>query len=231
MRSHSRSRNCVLAVRRPLSCSSACKESTDPARSPVPVRTAMVQSIAIGQQRTVLGQHRSLFASGPRFPVRRLYRSCSPGEEPERWNAKYRSGRLRAEGNRSCRGTRTELSRQTPAGQRAVSAPRRSMRRPSSALTESRHFIQSQSATKPDYDSAQAQLASTTASVSGAKADVSEATDGSWLLLAAGAVRWLDRRSQRRCRQLGRSRDQRLFHRKYAIRKSGVRRSGYVRAG
>jgi RND family efflux transporter MFP subunit len=154
----------------------ACKESTAPGKSPVPVRTAMVQDIAVGNSVRYsasivpYSQVDLAFQSGGYVDRILQMKSAGGGMRNVDQGDFVRKGTVLAVvREQSYRDKLQQASAQLSRAQAEYEKAKLSFDRVSA-------LYQSQSATKPDFDSAQAQLDSTTAAVSGAKADVSEAT-------------------------------------------------------
>jgi RND family efflux transporter MFP subunit len=153
----------------------ACKQENAAETLPLPVHTAMVQTIAVGNGAKYsasivpYAQVNLAFQSGGYVESIRQVRS--PG------------GGMRSidQGDWVQKGTVLAVVRQQDYQDKLQQAKAQLARSQAeydkAKLTFDRvsALYASQSATKPDYDSAQAQLASTTASVSGAEAQVSEA--------------------------------------------------------
>ncbi len=147
-----------------------------PARSPVPVRTAMVQNIAIGNSVRYsasivpYSQVDLAFQSGGYIDQVRQVKSASGGMRNIDQGDFVRKGTVLAVvREQSYRDKLQQANAQLSRAQAEYEKAKLSFDRVSA-------LYGSQSATKPDFDSAQAQLESTTAAVSGGKADVSEAT-------------------------------------------------------
>jgi RND family efflux transporter MFP subunit len=154
----------------------ACKESAIPARSPVPVRTAMVQNVAIGNSMRYsasivpYSQVDLAFQSGGYVDHVRQVKSASGGmRNIDQGDFVQKGTVLAVVREQSYRDKLQQANAQLSRAQAEYVKAKLSFDRVSA-------LYGSQSATKPDFDSAQAQLESTTAAVSGAKADVSEAT-------------------------------------------------------
>jgi RND family efflux transporter MFP subunit len=154
----------------------ACKESAIPARSPVPVRTAMVQNIAIGNSMRYsasivpYSQVDLAFQSGGYIDHVRQVKSPSGGlRNIDQGDFVQKGTVLAVVREQSYRDKLQQANAQLSRAQAEYEKAKLSFDRVSA-------LYGSQSATKPDFDSAQAQLESTTAAVSGGKADVSEAT-------------------------------------------------------
>jgi multidrug efflux system membrane fusion protein len=154
----------------------ACKDSAVPDKSPVPVRTSMVQNIAVGN---------SVRYSASIVPYSQVDLAFqSSGYIDHVLQVKSASGGFRNidQGDFVRKGTVLAVVREQSYRDKLQQANAQLSRAQAeyekAKLSFDRVFAlyQTQSATKPDFDSAQAQLDSTTAAVSGAKADVSEAT-------------------------------------------------------
>ncbi len=155
---------------------SACKESTISAKSPVPVRTAMVQNIALGNSVRYsanivpYSQVDLAFQSGGYIDHVRQVKSASGGmRNIDQGDFVQKGTVLAVVREQSYRDKLQQANAQLSRSQAEYEKAKLSFDRVSALYA-------SKSATKPDFDSAQAQLDSTTAAVSGAKADVSEAT-------------------------------------------------------
>jgi RND family efflux transporter MFP subunit len=154
----------------------ACKEPAGPSKLPVPVRTAMVQNIAIGNS------VRYSASIAPYSQVDLAFQSA--GYVDRILQVKSGSGGMRNvdEGDFVRKGTVlavvSEQSYRDKLQQATAQLSRSQAEYEKAKLSFDRvsALYKSQSATKPDFDSAQAQLESTTAAVSGAKADISEAS-------------------------------------------------------
>jgi RND family efflux transporter MFP subunit len=174
----------------------SCKESAAPARSPVPVRTAMVQSIAIGNSVRYsasivpYSQVDLAFQSAGYIDHVRQVKSAGGGTRNIDEGDFVRKGTVLAVvREQSYRDKLQQANAQLSRAQAEYEKAKLSFDRVSA-------LYKSQSATKPDFDSAQAQLESTTASVSGAKADVSEATTAlGYCSLQAPFDGWIVKRS------------------------------------
>ena len=154
----------------------ACTESRPTEKLAVPVRTSMVQNIAIGN--TVrysasivpYSQVDLAFQSSGYIDRILQVRNASGGMRNVDQGDFVRSGTVLAVvREQSYRDKLQQANAQLARAQAEYEKAKSSFDRVSA-------LYQSQSATKPDFDSAQAQLASTTASISGSKADVGEAT-------------------------------------------------------
>jgi RND family efflux transporter MFP subunit len=174
----------------------ACKESTIPARSPVPVRTAMVQNIAIGNSVRYsasivpYSQVDLAFQSGGYIDHVRQVKSTSGGmRNIDQGDFVQKGTVLAVVREQSYRDKLQQANAQLSRAQAEYEKAKLSFDRVSA-------LYGSQSATKPDFDSAQAQLESTTAAVSGTKADVSEATTAlAYCSLRAPFDGWIVKRS------------------------------------
>lgn len=154
----------------------ACKESTIVNKTSVPVRTAMVQNIAIGNSvrysASVVpySQVDLAFQSGGYIDRILQVKSSGGGmRNVDQGDFVQKGTVLAVVREQSYRDKLQQANAQLSRAQAEYEKARLSFDRVSA-------LYQSESATKPDFDSAQAQLDSTTAAVSGAKADVSEAT-------------------------------------------------------
>jgi RND family efflux transporter MFP subunit len=166
---------CIAAAVSPLVLVTACKQENAAETLPVPVHTAMVQTIAVGN-----GAKYSA-SIVPYAQVDLAFQSA--GYIDSIRQVKNPSGGMRNldQGDYVQKGTVLAVVRQQDyldkVQQAKAQLARSQAEYDKAKLTFDRTsaLYASQSATKPDYDSAQAQLASTTASVSGAQAQVSEA--------------------------------------------------------
>jgi RND family efflux transporter MFP subunit len=166
---------CIAAAVSPLVLVTACKQENAAETLPVPVHTAMVQTIAVGN-----GAKYSA-SIVPYAQVDLAFQSA--GYIDSIRQVKNPSGGMRNldQGDYVQKGTVLAVVRQQDyldkLQQAKAQLARSQAEYDKAKLTFDRTsaLYASQSATKPDYDSAQAQLASTTASVSGAQAQVSEA--------------------------------------------------------
>ena len=166
---------CIAAAVSPLVLVTACKQENAAETLPVPVHTAMVQTIAVGN-----GAKYSA-SIVPYAQVDLAFQSG--GYVDSIRQVKNPSGGMRNldQGDYVQKGTVLAVVRQQDyldkLQQAKAQLARSQAEYDKAKLTFDRTsaLYASQSATKPDYDSAQAQLASTTASVSGAQAQVSEA--------------------------------------------------------
>src|ERR1700733_8811298 len=174
----------------------ACKDSAIPARSPVPVRTAMVQNIAIGNSvrysASIVPYSIVDIAvqSGGYIDHARQVKSASGGMRNIDQGDFVRKGTVLA--------VVREQSYHDKLQQSNAQLSRAQAEYEKAKLSFDRVWALygSQSATKPDFDSAQAQLESTTAAVSGGKADVSEATTAlAYCSLRAPFDGWIVKRS------------------------------------
>jgi RND family efflux transporter MFP subunit len=154
----------------------ACKQSAPTEKSAVPVRTSMVQNIAIGNavrysaSIVPYSQVDLAFQSSGYIDRILQVRNSAGGMRNVDQGDFVRSGTVLAVvREQSYHDKLQQANAQLSRAQAEYEKAKLSFDRISS-------LYQSQSATQPDFDSAQAQLASTTASVSGSKADVSEAT-------------------------------------------------------
>ena len=174
----------------------ACKESAIPATSPVPVRTALVQNIAIGNSVRYsasivpYSQVDLAFQSGGYIDHLRQVKSASGGMRNIDQGDFVREGTVLAVvREQSYHDKLQQANAQLSRAQAEYEKAKLSFDRVSA-------LYGSQSATKPDLDSAQAQLESTTAAVSGGKADVSEATTAlAYCSLRAPFDGWIIKRS------------------------------------
>ncbi len=153
----------------------ACKQQNSAETLPLPVHTAMVQTIAIGNGAKY---------SASIVPYAQVDLAFQSGGYVDRIRqVKSPSGGMRNidQGDWVQKGTVLAVVRQQDYQDKLQQAKSQLARAQAeydkAKLTFDRTsaLYASQSATKPDYDSATAQLASTTASVSGAEAQVSEA--------------------------------------------------------
>ena len=153
----------------------ACKQQNSAETLPLPVHTAMVQTIAIGNGAKY---------SASIVPYAQVDLAFQSGGYVDRIRqVKSPSGGMRNidQGDWVQKGTVLAVVRQQDYQDKLQQAQSQLARAQAeydkAKLTFDRTsaLYASQSATKPDYDSATAQLASTTASVSGAEAQVSEA--------------------------------------------------------
>ena len=167
---------CIAAAVSPLVLgATACKQENAAETLPVPVHTAMVQTIAVGNGAKY---------SASIVPYAQVDLAFQSGGYVDRIRqVKNPSGGMRNidQGDYVQKGTVLAVVRQQDyldkVQQAKAQLARSRAEYDKAKLTFDRTaaLYASQSATKPDYDSAQAQLASTTASVSGAEAQVSEA--------------------------------------------------------
>src|SRR6202453_4068175 len=153
----------------------ACKQQNSAETLPLPVHTAMVQTIAIGNGAKY---------SASIVPYAQVDLAFQSGGYVDRIrHVKSPSGGMRNidQGDWVQKGTVLAVVRQQDYLDKVQQAKAQLARAQAEYEKAKLSFDRvsalygSQSATKPDYDSAQAQLASTTASVSGAQAQVSEA--------------------------------------------------------
>jgi RND family efflux transporter MFP subunit len=193
--SHQRSWITALAAFLAMSAA-ACKQEDAAATMPLPVHTALVQTISVenGTKYSAsiapYAQVDLAFQSGGY--VDRIYQVRSP------------SGGMRNvdPGDWVPKGTVLAVVRQQDyidkLDQAKAQLTRAQAEQQKAKLSFDRvsALYSTQSATKPDYDSAQTQLESTTASVSGAKAQISEATVAlDYCSLQAPFSGWLVKRS------------------------------------
>ncbi len=167
---------CIAAAVSPLVLgATACKQENAAETLPVPVHTAMVQTIAVGNGAKY---------SASIVPYAQVDLAFQSGGYVDRIRqVKNPSGGMRNidQGDYVQKGTVLAVVRQQDyldkVQQAKAQLARSQAEYDKAKLTFDRTsaLYASQSATKPDYDSAQAQLASTTASVSGSQAQVSEA--------------------------------------------------------
>jgi RND family efflux transporter MFP subunit len=167
---------CIAAAVSPLVLgATACKQENAAETVPVPVHTAMVQTIAVGNGAKY---------SASIVPYAQVNLAFQSGGYVDRIRqVKNPSGGMRNidQGDYVQKGTVLAVVRQQDyldkVQQAKAQLARSQAEYDKAKLTFDRTaaLYASQSATKPDYDSAQAQLASTTASVSGSQAQVSEA--------------------------------------------------------
>ncbi len=154
---------------------SSCKKDTIVDSPPVPVRTAMVQAIAIGTQTKYSA------SIVPYSQVDLAFQSS--GYLDHVLQVKSANGGMRNidQGDWARKGTVLAVVRQDSykdkLGQAQAQLSRAQAEREKAKLSFDRvsALYSAQSATKPDFDSAKAQLDSTTASVSGAEAQTGEA--------------------------------------------------------
>jgi RND family efflux transporter MFP subunit len=174
----------------------ACRQSATSARSPVPVRTAMVENIAIGNSVRYsasivpYSQVDLAFQSGGYVDHVRQVKSASGGmRNIDQGDFVPKGTVLAVVREQSYRDKLQQANAQLSRAQAEYEKAKLSFDRVSA-------LYGSQSATKPDFDSAQAQLESTTAAISGAKADVSEATTAlGYCSLRAPFDGWIVKRS------------------------------------
>jgi RND family efflux transporter MFP subunit len=174
----------------------ACKQQNSAETLPLPVHTAMVQTIAVGNGAKY---------SASIAPYAQVDLAFQSGGYVDRIRqVKSPSGGMRNidQGDWVQKGTVLAVVRQQDYQDKLQQAKAQLARAQAeydkAKLTFDRTsaLYASQSATKPDYDSAQAQLASTTASVSGAQAQVSEANVAlAYCELRAPFSGWLVKRS------------------------------------
>lgn len=167
---------CIAAAVSPLVLgATACKQENAAETLPVPVHTAMVQTVAVGNGAKY---------SASIVPYAQVDLAFQSGGYVDRIRqVKNPSGGMRNidQGDYVQKGTVLAVVRQQDyldkVQQAKAQLARSQAEYDKAKLTFDRTaaLYASQSATKPDYDSAQAQLASTTASVSGSQAQVSEA--------------------------------------------------------
>jgi RND family efflux transporter MFP subunit len=158
-----------------LAAATACKQQTTAETTPLPVHTATVQSIDVGNGAKY---------SANIVPYAQVTLSFqSSGYIDSIRQVKNPSGGMRNidQGDYVQKGTVLATVRQQDY-QDKVQQAKAQLDRSQAELQKAKlsfdrvsALYTTQSATKPDYDSAQAQLASTTASVSGAQAQLSEA--------------------------------------------------------
>lgn len=154
----------------------ACTKAAPPEKAAVPVRTSMVQNIAIGNS------SRYSASIVPYSQVDLAFQSS--GYVDRILQVKSSSGGMRNvdQGDFVRKGTVLAVVREQSYRDKLQQANAQLSRAQAEYEKAKLSFdrvsalYKSESATKPDFDSAQAQLDSTTAGVSGAKADVSEAT-------------------------------------------------------
>jgi RND family efflux transporter MFP subunit len=153
----------------------ACKEQNAAETLPLPVRTALVQPIAVGN---------GVKYSASIVPYAQVTLSFQSGGYVDSIRqVKSPSGGMRNidQGDWVEKGTVLAVVRQqdylakVQQAQAQVARSQAELEKAKLSFDRVSALYASQSATKPDYDSAQAQLASTTASVSGAQAQLSEA--------------------------------------------------------
>src|SRR5581483_6265700 len=174
----------------------ACKEPTISAKSPVPVRTAMVQNIVIGNSVRYsasivpYSQVDLAFQSAGYIDHVRQVKSASGGmRNIDQGDFVQKGTVLAVVSEQSYRDKLQQANAQLSRAQAEYEKAKLSFDRVSALYA-------SKSATKPDFDSAQAQLDSTTAAVSGAKADVNEATTAlGYCSLRAPFDGWIVKRS------------------------------------
>ncbi len=158
-----------------LVSATGCKPENSVEASPLPVHTAMVQTIAVGNSA------RYSASIVPYAQVDLAFQSS--GYIDRIRQVKSPSGGMRNidQGDRVEKGTVLAVVRQQSYQDKLLQAQAQLARAQADFEKAKLSFDRvsalyaSQSATKPDYDSAQASLASATASVSGAQAQVSEA--------------------------------------------------------
>lgn len=154
---------------------SSCKENAAASHPPVPVRTAMVQTVSVG------APTRYSASIVPYSQVDLAFQSS--GYVARVLQVKSANGGMRNvdQGDWAKRGTVLAVVRQDSykdkLGQAQAQLSRAQAEREKAQLSFDRvsALYSAQSATKPDLDSAKAQLDSTTASVSGAEAQAGEA--------------------------------------------------------
>lgn len=153
----------------------ACRHDADPTNPPLPVHTALVQTISVGNPTKYSA------SISPYSQVDLAFQSS--GYVDRVLQVKSANGGMRNidQGDRVRKGTVLAVVRQDTyrdkLGQANAQLSRAQAEYEKAKLTFDRTsaLYASQSATKPDLDNAQAQLDSTAASVSGAKAQVGEA--------------------------------------------------------
>jgi RND family efflux transporter MFP subunit len=190
-------RFCVAAVTSPLLLGAiGCKQQHAAETLPVPVHTAMVQTIAVGN-----GAKYSA-SIVPYAQVDLAFKSGGYVEQIRQ--VKNPSGGMRNidQGDWVQKGTVLAVVQQkdyqdkVQQAQAQLARGRAEYDKAKLTFDRTAALYASQSATKPDYDSAQAQLASTAASVSGAQAQVSEANVAlSYCELRAPFSGWVVKRS------------------------------------
>jgi RND family efflux transporter MFP subunit len=153
----------------------ACKQQNAAETLPLPVRTALVQPVAVGNGAKY---------SASIVPYAQVTLSFQSGGYVDSIRqVKSPSGGMRNidQGDWVQKGTVLAVVRQqdylakVQQAQAQVARSQAELEKAKLSFDRVSALYASQSATKPDYDSAQAQLASTTASVSGAQAQLSEA--------------------------------------------------------
>src|SRR6202789_2490108 len=158
-----------------LLSSTACKQHDAAETLPVPVRTALVQPVAVGN---------NVKYSASIVPYAQVVLSFQSGGYVDHIRqVKSPSGGMRNidQGDWVQKGTVLAVVRQQDYLDKVQQAKAQLARAQAELEKAKLSFDRvsaldaSQSATKPDYDSAQAQLASTTASVSGAQAELNQA--------------------------------------------------------
>ena len=173
-----------------------CRQQSVTAAPPLPVQTAMVQTIAVGNS--------AMYSASivPYAQVDLAFKSSGYVERIRQ--VQNPSGGIRNldQGDWVSKGTVLAVVRQQDyldkLEQARAQLARAQAELQKAQLTNERTsaLYASHSATKPDYDSAQAQLASTTASVSGAQAQVSEANVAlAYCELRAPFSGWIVKRS------------------------------------
>lgn len=190
-------RSCISALAALLAMgTAACRQEDAAATMPLPVHTALAQTISIEN-----GTKYSA-SIAPYAQVDLAFQSA--GYVDSIYQVKSPSGGMRNvdPGDWVPKGTVLAVVRQQDyidkLDQAKAQLTRAQAEQQKAKLSFDRvsALYSTQSATKPDYDSAQAQLESTTASVSGAKAQISEATIAlDYCSLRAPFSGWLVKRS------------------------------------
>jgi RND family efflux transporter MFP subunit len=158
-----------------LACATACKQQNTAETTPLPVHTATVQSIDVGNAAKYsanivpYAQVTLSFQSGGYVDSIRQVKNPSGGMRNIDQGDYVQKGDVLATVRQQDYQDKVQQAKaQLDRSQAELQKAKLSFDRVSALYA-------TQSATKPDYDSAQAQLASTTASVSGAQAQLSEA--------------------------------------------------------
>lgn len=154
---------------------SSCKQNAAVDRPPVPVRTAMVQTIALG---TPTKYSASIV---PYSQVDLAFQSSGYLDHVRQVRSANGGMRNIDQGDWASKGTVLAVVRQDSykdklgQAQAQLSRAQAEREKAKQSFDRTSALYAAQSATKPDFDSAKAQLDSTTASVSGAEAEESEA--------------------------------------------------------
>jgi RND family efflux transporter MFP subunit len=177
-------------------CNTACKERAEASKAPLPVHTALVQSVVIGNAArysaniTPYSQVDLAFQSGGYVDHIRQVKSTNGGMRNIDQGDWVLKGTVLAVVNQQNYQDKLAQAKAQLAGYQAEHEKARLTYERTSAL------FSTQSATKPDLDSAKAQLDSSAASVSAAQAQISEAqTALAYCSLKAPFDGWVVKRS------------------------------------